>query len=73
MAKRYARRYLSIYREEQFASLVAGGGVVWAVDAITRSPLPALAVVLTPGPLETCSAGILVWLHAKWRRSLKVH
>jgi hypothetical protein len=28
--------------------------------------------VTQPGPLEICALGILMWLHAKWRRSLKI-
>jgi len=28
--------------------------------------------ITQPGPLEVCALGIMVWLHAKWRRSIKV-
>ena len=63
---------LNIRTQERLGSLIAAGGVVWASYAATQNftgvwqlpPLP-------PGPLEVGAIGILVWLHAKWRRSLK--
>jgi hypothetical protein len=57
--------------EEWFASLIAGTGVIWSVNIVVHSPLPARGMVFPPGPLETCAIGVLVWLHAKWRRSLQ--
>ena len=59
---------MAIHSEEQIASLIAAAGVIWAARVITTSMLPAYATVLTVGPMETCDIGILVWLHAKWRR-----
>ncbi|MBZ5627290.1 MAG: hypothetical protein LAO06_00310 [Acidobacteriia bacterium] len=65
------KRCTRIHREEQIASLIAAAGVIWGVKDLTSKPLPAIAMILPLGPLEICGVGILLWLHAKWRRSLK--
>jgi hypothetical protein len=63
----------SIRREERFGSLVAAAGVIWAVYFGTQDYAGLWHLQLNPpGPLEICALGILAWLHAKWRRSLKV-
>jgi len=64
---------LSIRTEERVASLVAAGGVIWAVY-IATTDLPNLwrMQIMPPGPVEVCCLGILAWIHAKWRRSMKV-
>jgi hypothetical protein len=59
----------------KFGSLIAGGGVVWAVYVATlgtpavADALPAASgkIIITPGPIEVCGAGILLWLLGKWR------
>jgi hypothetical protein len=28
--------------------------------------------IMPPRPIEVCAVGILMWLHAKWRRFIKV-
>lgn len=59
--------------EERVGSLVAAGGIIWAVRVATQNMSTLWNFSVTqPGPLEVCALGILVWLHAKWRRSLKV-
>ena len=59
--------------EQNLGSLGAGAGVIWAVQVAT-SNLPNLEALLeTPGPLEACAVGALIWLHAKWRRSVLLH
>ena len=64
---------LRISTEERFGVLVATGGIIWAVKTATQAPASlAQFSLLTPGPLEICAIGILVWLHAKWRRLTKV-
>jgi hypothetical protein len=63
----------SIRHEEMLGSLVAAGGTIWAVyvatvdyDSLWRMQ------IMPPGPVEVCALGILCWLHAKWRRSIRV-
>ncbi|HEY6337304.1 MAG TPA: hypothetical protein VIW68_02310 [Candidatus Sulfotelmatobacter sp.] len=61
-----------ILAEVRLGSLIAAAGMVWTAYVAT-SNYDALwhMQVLPPGPIEVCALGILVWLHAKWRRSVK--
>ena len=63
---------LSVRAEERLGTLIAAAGMVWGVYVATvdYSSLWHLNI-MQPGPVEVCLLGILVWLHAKWRRSLK--
>lgn len=62
----------------RIGSLLAGGGIVWAVYAATRDidMGPSFLeqtfrnVSMKNGPLEVCGAGILIWLVGKWRASV---
>ncbi len=59
--------------EERIGSIIAGGGLCWAANAMVHQAGTFTNVGLWPaGPLEVCAIGILVWLHAKWRRSVRV-
>lgn len=65
-------RVASIRREERFGSLIAAAGVIWGVYVATHDYASLWVFDISrPGPLELCALGILAWLHAKWRRSLK--
>jgi hypothetical protein len=64
---------MDIHGEERIASLIAAAGIIWAVQFATTSAAPARVLVFPAGPLDTCGIGFLLWLHAKWRRSVKVH
>jgi hypothetical protein len=58
--------------EERVGSLVAAGGLFWAAQTIARTGgLRMDALLHTPGPIEVAAVGILVWLHAKWLRSMR--
>lgn len=72
--KRSSQQYrFSISTEERIGSLVAAGGTIWATYAVTADYAALWRLrLLPPGPLEVCALGILIWLHAKWRRSTKV-
>ena len=61
---------MSPHLEAQFGSVIAAGGIIWAV-AIASKQMGAEGLVLPAGPLEVCGVGILIWLHAKWRGSMK--
>ncbi len=63
---------LSIGAEERLGSLIAAGGTIWMAYAATVDYSNLLHLrIMPPGPLEVCAIGVLAWLHAKWRRSLK--
>jgi len=59
-------------REERLGSLIAAAGTIWAAYSLTKDYADLWRFqILPPGPIEVCALGILHWLHAKWRRSLK--
>lgn len=66
---------MEVIWEERIASLIAAGGLIWAVhlatagvnvNAVDKTPLPMNAVYVA-------AIGVVIWLHAKWRRSTNVH
>jgi hypothetical protein len=60
--------------EERLGSLIAGAGLIWAAREAAKDLGANLQFTQLPtGPLEICAIGILVWLHAKWRRSLRTN
>jgi hypothetical protein len=73
-SKPSGQRYpFSISTEERLGSLLAAGGTIWATYVATVDYASLWQMrILPPGPMEICGLGILVWLHAKWRRSTKV-
>lgn len=66
------KRLDGIRAEERIASLIAAGGTVWAVYVATVDYANLWRMsIMPPGPVEVCALGILLWLHAKWRRSIQ--
>lgn len=69
---------MNSYHLARLGSLVAGGGIAWAVYAATRDVAldPSFLettlrnVFMQNGPLEVCGAGILIWILGKWRASV---
>ena len=58
--------------EARMGSLVAGGGLIWTAHAATQNFTSLSNLFLPVGPLEVCAVGVLIWLHAKWRKSVRV-
>jgi hypothetical protein len=57
--------------EEWAASLLAAAGSIWFVQELTRTYHRAIQILPpTGGPTELIGVAILIWLHAKHRRSL---
>jgi len=63
---------MSAYWEERIGSIVAGGGIAWATAAATDRLRGFEGILSSSGPMEICAVGILIWIHAKWRRSTTV-
>ena len=64
---------ISISTQERLGSLIAAGGIVWGVYIATQNFAGIWSFDLVrQGPMEVAALGILIWLHAKWRRSTKV-
>jgi hypothetical protein len=65
---------LGISTEERLGSLITAGGMIWGAYTATVHFSGVFSLdLIPPGPIELCALGILVWLHAKWRRSTKVN
>lgn len=60
------------YWEERLGALIAGGGIVWTAAVASRRAETVHGFWLSNGPLEVCAVGVLLWLHAKYRRSVRV-
>jgi hypothetical protein len=64
---------MRIKNEERLGSLTAAGGIIWGMWVATQNVSTLWNFNVTqPGPLEICALGILMWLHAKWRKSIKI-
>ena len=58
--------------EERLAGLIAGLGLAWAVHLVTRDFSGWQNMAVPTQPAELMGIALLVWLHARWRRSVKV-
>ncbi|HVO60310.1 MAG TPA: hypothetical protein VMT53_05210 [Terriglobales bacterium] len=55
---------------ERLGSSIAVAGIIWAVYVVTHNFAGDWNLQnLMPGPLPVSAIGILIWLHAKWRRA----
>lgn len=67
---------MGTHAEVRLGSLVAASGIIWTVKIATDNfkGLDSFSFANLPrGPLEVCALGIVIWLHAIWRRSVAVH
>ncbi len=60
--------------EARLGMLMFGGGVIWATKVQTQTIdfTNIFHLITTPGPLEISAIGLLIWLHAMWRKSIRV-
>jgi hypothetical protein len=61
---------MPIHWEEKFASLLAAGGLGWGVYLSTQNLTALDRLTLPMQPVYVCALGVVIWLHAKWRRSM---
>jgi hypothetical protein len=67
---------MNSHAEVRIGSLIAAAGLIWAGKIVTDNftGIDAFSFARLPrGPLELCAIGILIWLHAQWRRSVRLH
>jgi hypothetical protein len=67
---------MNSHAEVRIGSLIAAAGLIWAAKIVTDNftGIDAFSFARLPrGPLELCAIGILIWLHAQWRRSVHLH
>jgi hypothetical protein len=54
-------------------SLIAGGGMIYAIHEITKNFTSWSAITLPRGgPAEVVALGVVIWLHGKWRSATRV-
>ena len=51
--------------------MIAAGGVVWILSIASKQLQAAGIQIPSGGPIEVTAAGIVIWLHAKWRGSVR--
>jgi len=61
---------VKIRAEENLGILTALAGVVWSAFQFRLYLLHASPLWFRAEPLEICALGALIWLHAKWRKSV---
>ena len=60
--------------QERIGSLISAAGIAWGVKVETESFSNLSRLMLpTGGPLELCALGLLLWIYAKYRRSVVLH
>jgi len=67
---------MNSHAEVRIGSLIAAAGLIWAAKIVTDNftGIDAFSFARLPrGPLELCAIGILIWLHAQWRKSVHLH
>jgi len=65
---------MNTFLEAKVGSLLSAGGICWMVYAITNDFTTVSNVRLpTGGPTEMCALGIVIWLHAKYLKSVRAH
>lgn len=64
---------METHTEARIGSLIAAAGIIWAVYVATRSFTGIDNLLMPTGPLEVCGLGVLIWLHSKWRGSVRAH
>ena len=58
--------------EARLGLITFGSGLIWTTKVETVQISNILHLLLTPGPIELSAAGLLIWLHAKWRKSVRL-
>ena len=62
----------TIRMEELLGSLMTGGGAAWITYVVTVGGIQPSALVWNSHPVEVAGIGMLIWLHAKYRRATRV-
>jgi hypothetical protein len=64
---------VNIRTQEILGGCIAAAGIIWFGAIMTADfSRVALMRVPPPGPLELCGLGVVIWLIAKWRRSIRL-
>ena len=66
---------MGTHAEVRIGSLIASAGLIWTAKIATGNftGLDAFSFARLPrGPLEVCAVGILIWLHAQYRKTVQI-
>ena len=58
--------------EAFLGAVVAGCGAVWIAQVASQSGFSSAALTANSHPLELTAAGVLLWLHGKWRKATQL-
>jgi hypothetical protein len=61
---------MSIRLQEQLSLLLFGAACIWGVHATMTQFSAGNGITYPQLQLEVAGIGFLIWLHAKWRRSI---
>ncbi|MDP9266752.1 MAG: hypothetical protein M3P27_00315 [Acidobacteriota bacterium] len=64
---------MPIIWEERISSLIAAGGLIWFVRVTSANFTGFDKMQLPMNAMYVIAIGVVLWLHAKWRRSTNVH
>jgi hypothetical protein len=62
---------MSTWREKQIGLLLIVGSMVWAVYHVMHEQVS--LAYLRLGPMQLFMAGLMIWLHGKYRRAVEVN
>jgi hypothetical protein len=62
----------AIIWEERISSLIAAAGLIWFVRLATANYTAVDKLVLPMNAIYVTAIGVVIWLHAKWRRSVDI-
>ena len=71
-ARSLSPRSSTIRIEELLGSLMTGAGAAWITYVVTVAGVQPSALVWNSHPVELTGIGMLIWLHAKYRRATQV-
>jgi hypothetical protein len=64
---------MKIHTQEFIGSLLAGSGAIWITHMLATNLSRLHEFALPPAaPVSVCGVGMVIWLHAKWRRATRV-
>lgn len=63
---------LKIRSEERLGLLVFLAAAAWSIQLLYNGTAIFQGLTLVPGPVHVAGVGALIWLHAKWRRAVRI-
>ncbi len=58
--------------EERLGLVVLLAAAAWGIQLLYNGTAIFQGLTLVPGPVHVAGVGALIWLHAKWRRAVRI-